>query len=409
MLVAAAVCMVISCAFVVASAVGDAAQNGVAEVTEMGTVVPDLTASSIVLGENNFTSFVTGYPLSLVLFYAPWCGHSKQFLPKFELLASELAEHSVPAAKVDCVEHKELYWSNDIEGFPQLKVFFGDGSYNKPVLYKGDRSLEDVVEFVKKQYQSSIIEPNLSQDDFSAFSSEFLKPVNPVLIMYSASGSDSDDKANRQRLEYICKQLDILRCAYSTDAALATDLGINPAMTKYVMIRSFEGEASIVSLAVPMSITGQKDTRSLAWVQQTAFPLLVEFQPANEPMMFSDNRPGYNVHVVTVLDSASEKFEQQSNLLRDLAKSGEFVGKCVFVYIDLSKRGTSYVDNILNDLEIRSNAGIIIVKSMKTMVQFFRYESDSDSLDKQSLHDWITRFQQQKLVASREINLRPDV
>jgi hypothetical protein len=29
-------------------------------------------AGSVILGENNFTSYVTGSPLTLVLFYAPW-------------------------------------------------------------------------------------------------------------------------------------------------------------------------------------------------------------------------------------------------------------------------------------------------------------------------------------------------
>jgi hypothetical protein len=356
------------------------------------------------------------------------CGHSKQFLPTFEVLANELASHNVAAAKVDCVQHPELYWQNEIDGFPQLKAFFGDGNYNRPVHYKGDRSYDDVLEFVRKQFVSSVIEPDLKQEDFTYFTSDFLKPTAPVLIMYTPSvegsivsgsgessrGSDDNTVIHQEkiaRLEFICKQLDFLKCAFSTDEALAADLGINPAMTKFAMIRQFESEQSIASIPVPLSVRGQDDLKSVAWAHQSAFPLLVEFEEANESLMFSENRHGYRTHIVFVLHSSSEKFDAQTKMLRELAKLDEFIGKCVFVYIDADKAGKSlYVDNLLKDLKVTDTSvpSVRIVRSMKTAVQFYEFDNSSNNndLDRQALHNWIVSFQQQTIEPTREINIR---
>ena len=89
-----------------------------------------------------------------VKFYAPWCGHCKALAPKYIDLAKKLqgndklliAEIDSTANEVDEVQ---------ITGFPTLK-FWPAGKKDKPLDYNGDRSVEDMLKFLKEHATNSI-------------------------------------------------------------------------------------------------------------------------------------------------------------------------------------------------------------------------------------------------------------
>ena len=77
----------------------------------------------------------------LLLFYAPWCGASKAFLPTWERLTSELKTETY---NVDLEENKEISNKFNIQYLPT--VFLMNG--NNKIKYDGDRSYEDIMSFV---------------------------------------------------------------------------------------------------------------------------------------------------------------------------------------------------------------------------------------------------------------------
>lgn len=84
----------------------------------------------------------------LVEFYAPWCGHCKKLAPIYDELGAALKNvPSVVIAKMDATAN-DVDGKYGVRGFPTLKFFPANNKEN-PIDYEGDRSLEDLQQFVK--------------------------------------------------------------------------------------------------------------------------------------------------------------------------------------------------------------------------------------------------------------------
>lgn len=83
--------------------------------------------------------------------YAPWCGHCKRLAPTWEQLGEAVAKQddSIVIAKMDGTENDIPEDAGfEVTGFPTLK-FFKAGT-NELIDYDGDRSIDDLVEFIQQ-------------------------------------------------------------------------------------------------------------------------------------------------------------------------------------------------------------------------------------------------------------------
>ena len=103
-------------------------------------------SSVIQLNKNNFVKkVIKSNNIWLILFYAPWCGHCKEFHPEFEKLAKS-TKGLFKLGAVNCENDRELAERYKIEGFPTM-LFFGDDK-DKVEEYEGDREADKIIDFL---------------------------------------------------------------------------------------------------------------------------------------------------------------------------------------------------------------------------------------------------------------------
>ncbi|XP_072513551.1 protein disulfide-isomerase A4 isoform X2 [Salminus brasiliensis] len=102
----------------------------------------------LVLTDSNFDTFMEGKDTVLVEFYAPWCGHCKQFAPEYEKIAQVLKESDppIPVAKVDATKATVVASRFEVSGYPTIKIL----KKGEPVEYDGDRTEKAIVERVQE-------------------------------------------------------------------------------------------------------------------------------------------------------------------------------------------------------------------------------------------------------------------
>lgn len=71
----------------------------------------------VTLSKENFTEFTFNGDLTLVEFYAPWCGHCKRLEPKYEKAATMLKKDTnIRLAKIDGTVETELVTGHNVTG-----------------------------------------------------------------------------------------------------------------------------------------------------------------------------------------------------------------------------------------------------------------------------------------------------
>lgn len=115
-----------------------------------------------VLTDSNFENVVLeSDDLWLINFYAPWCGHCKNFAPSWVKIAEEL-QHKIKLGVVDATLHQRVSEKYDIRKYPSVK-FFAPKVMNSPIDYDRSHTTSDVIQWALEKINGLSPRPEIIQ------------------------------------------------------------------------------------------------------------------------------------------------------------------------------------------------------------------------------------------------------
>jgi len=107
----------------------------------------DETESDVIhLDDSSFQSSLRKKKHSLVMFYAPWCGHCKKAKPEYQNAAAKFADDKkVAFAAIDCTKNRNSCDNLEVKGYPTFYYM----SYGKNAAkYEAGRTEPDFISFM---------------------------------------------------------------------------------------------------------------------------------------------------------------------------------------------------------------------------------------------------------------------
>ena len=140
-----------------------------------------------IITNENFDALVdNSTDVWLLEYYAPWCGHCKQLAPTYKKVAASL-KGKVRVGAVECDGNPELARRAGISGFPSLKIYPSERTFNpytgataKQPIDVNSRDFKTIVATALKAIPMLIA--NVTDVNFEAFS---LPPTLPKVIVVS--------------------------------------------------------------------------------------------------------------------------------------------------------------------------------------------------------------------------------
>jgi thiol-disulfide isomerase/thioredoxin len=110
------------------------------------------------LGDLNYTSEIQKYEKLYLVFYAPWCGHCHDFIPKFVETADYCKVHdpSVKFAKIDGSKSENASVYFEVNGFPSIYFIYKGEKHS----FLGPRTKEGLLYFMKRKMSDDVININ---------------------------------------------------------------------------------------------------------------------------------------------------------------------------------------------------------------------------------------------------------
>ena len=179
------------------------------------------------LTDSNFESTLQKHETTLVMFYAPWCGHCKRLKPEYAK-AAELVKGDDPPialAKIDCTEDgKESCNKFSVSGYPTLKIFRGSELSND---YNGPREANGIAKFMRSQVGAA------SRDIRTL--EEFVKFLDTKDTTIFGYFQNADSQLAKNFLKFADKNREKYRFGHSSDPDVLKKQGENDAV---VIIRA---------------------------------------------------------------------------------------------------------------------------------------------------------------------------
>ncbi|XP_043970666.1 protein disulfide-isomerase A2 [Gambusia affinis] len=303
----------------------------------------------LVLHFNNFDRALSENEFLLIEFYAPWCGHCKEFEPIYAEVAEKLKEEEagMRLAKVDAIEEKELADEFEVGSFPTLKVFI-NGDRKLPLDYTGKRSVEGIIQWMKRRAG-----PGTSNLDSVDSAAKFISTHNiSVVGFFSSLESDS-----AQVFKEVAFDLTDVEFGVTVTPEVFQKYEVKS--DSVVLFKKFDDDREDYVWSEEEKLDKHNLT---AFIKENSLELIISFNPEVADKIFASR---IRLHSLLFINSTVQGQLQLVEEAKAVAK--EFKGKMLFVLIDV----TQALSHVLNYFGVsESDAPTARIIHMETQKKF---------------------------------------
>ncbi|XP_014832925.1 PREDICTED: protein disulfide-isomerase-like isoform X1 [Poecilia mexicana] len=303
----------------------------------------------LVLHINNFDRALSENEFLLVEFYAPWCGHCKEFEPIYAEVAEKLKEEEagIRLAKVDAIEEKELADEFEVGSFPTLKVFI-NGDRKQPLDYTGKRSVVGIIQWMKRRAG-----PGTSNLDFVDSAVKFISTHNISVVGFFNSLESESAKVFKE------VAFDLTDVEFGVTATPEVFQKYEVKSDSVVLFKKFDdGREDYV-----WSEEEKLDKHNLtSFIKENSLELIIPFNTEVADKIFASR---IRLHSLLFINSTVQSQLELVEQAKAVAK--EFKGKMLFVLIDV----TQALSHVLNYFGVsESDAPTARIIHMETQKKF---------------------------------------
>jgi len=279
-----------------------------------------------VLTKDNFDTFINDEGISLVEFYAPWCGHCKKLTPEYAKAAATLKDNEpvVRLGKVDATVEPDLASRYGVTGYPTLKVFRG----GEPTDYKGPRDASGITSYMKKQAAPSITTIK-SIADLEKFIAE------EAGVVYFGDATHALSKTFEKNAEKLREKF---RFAKAESAEVLEKIGHK---NEVVLFQSKRYSQSPLESIKAVFAEGAAEFSD--FVHDNILPLVGEVDPDNQALYHSRNKPLLKLYTDLDWKLNAKGANYILNRIRKIA--GEYKDKLSFAVASKTKHAKEFEDS----------------------------------------------------------------
>lgn len=314
----------------------------------------------VVVGtKDNFLDIISKDELTLVKFFAPWCGHCKKMAGDFKEAATEL-KGKATLVDLDATVEKELAAKYEVKGFPTLKLFSKGEVISD---YKGGRTKDALVKYIERALLPSVTEC----EDAQAVAAFTIEHANKAIVIGAALDKlASDFKKVSMALRDVMP--DTIAFASVTDVAHLKDLSKDIAPDSVLLLR--DDESTDV-------FSGEPDTLE-TWTKVGSLPLFAELNRDNAQLYTELDKP-----IFILFQDPEKKDEKVNSAVADVAKEHRSSGALAFTWI--------------NSVELKSFAEHIGVADKSPAIAIYDFKGDIKYLfvedySPDALKKWVQAF-----------------
>lgn len=127
--------------------------------------------------------FVNSHKPVVVLFYAPWCGHCKNFQHQYENFA-QAVKGTIRVGAINADAHRDVGARFDVRGFPTIKVWhMGEKKVSSPKEFEGARTARSLQTFVMSGISTSRVRTASTSSALQAVLRQ--SPNKKIGVLYS--------------------------------------------------------------------------------------------------------------------------------------------------------------------------------------------------------------------------------